>query len=129
MELPVDSCWMTSLKGMKEPVPVGKPKPEAMPSRAASGTPNGPVKAKFGPEGRKWLKANGWTMGTPKNGPGLTLTAAMPGIRTATVTQGVRLKKRGSAGLQPAFCAARKFLVSRKGSEALELRGRFRCVP
>src|SRR3990172_3401210 len=98
MELPVDSCWMTPGKGMNDPGPVGKPKPEAMASMEASGMPSGPVKAKFGPEGRKWLKANGCTMGTPKKGPGLMLTTAMPGMMGATVTQGVRLKKRGSAG-------------------------------
>jgi len=108
MELPVDSCWMTSLKGMKEPGPVGKPKVEATLSRAASGTPNGPVKAKFGPDARKWLKANGWTMGTPKKGlAGLALMAAMPGMTGTTIVHGVKLKKRGSAGLQPASTAAR----------------------
>src|SRR3989337_4190747 len=106
MELPVDSCWMTSLKGMKDPGRVGKPKPEAMASMEASGMPSGPVKARFGPEGRKWLKANGWTMGTPKKGlAGLALMAAMPGMTTTTIVHGVKLKNRGSAGLQPASVA------------------------
>src|SRR3989338_6709707 len=103
MELPVDSCWMTSLKGMKEPGPVGKPNPEGMPS--------GPVNARLGPEGRKWLKANGWTMGTPKKGlAGLALTRKMEaraGMGATAIGQTARLKKRGSAGLQPASTADR----------------------